>query len=90
MPEVGDHYIGAEILLPRGDQIARGHVGARSQDASGNMRGRSHTNPILDTQMYQVEFTGCEVTELTTNVIAESSTPNAMQMGMSITPRCAS
>ena len=26
MSEVGDHYIGAEILLPRGDQMARGHV----------------------------------------------------------------
>ena len=28
MPEVGDHYIGAEILLPRGDEMARGHIGA--------------------------------------------------------------
>ena len=28
--EVGDHYIGAEILLPRRDQMARGHVVARS------------------------------------------------------------
>ena len=26
MPEVGDHYIGADILLPRGYQLARGHV----------------------------------------------------------------
>ena len=34
--------------------------------------GRSHTNPILDTRMYQVEFAGGEVTELTANVIAES------------------
>ena len=25
MQEVGDHYIGAEILLPRGDKMARGH-----------------------------------------------------------------
>ena len=72
MPEVGDHYIGAEILLPRGDQMARGHVVARSRDANGNVMGRSHTNPILDTRTYQVEFTGGEVTELTTNVIAES------------------
>ena len=34
MPEVGDLYIGAEILLHRGDQIARGHVVARSRDAN--------------------------------------------------------
>ena len=26
MPEVGDHYIGAEILLPQGNKMARSHV----------------------------------------------------------------
>ena len=26
MSEVGNHYVGAEILLPRGDHMARGHV----------------------------------------------------------------
>ena len=34
--------------------------------------GRAHTNPILNTRMYQVEFAGGKVTELTTNIIAES------------------
>ena len=34
--------------------------------------GRSHSNPILDTRMYQVEFAGGEVTETTANVIVES------------------
>ena len=34
--------------------------------------GRSHTNPILNTRMYQIKFDGDEVTELTTNVISES------------------
>ena len=72
MPEVGDYDIGAEILLPRGDQMARGHVVARSRDTKGDVMGRSHINLILDTRTYQVEFAGGEVTELTTNVIAES------------------
>ena len=40
-PEVGSHYIGAQILLLRGDQMARGHVVARSRDAIGNVMGRS-------------------------------------------------
>ena len=71
MPEVGDHYIWAEILLPRGEQIARGHVVVRSRDAKGNVMGRSHTN-ILDTRMIWAEFAGGKVTELTTNVIADS------------------
>ena len=49
MPEMGDHYICAKILLPRGDKIARSHIVARSQDTNGNVICRSHTNPILDT-----------------------------------------
>ena len=84
MPKVGDYYVRAKILLPRGDHMARGHVMARSQDSNGNVVGRSHTNPILDTIMYQVEFAGDKVTELTANVIAESMYSNAMQKGMSI------
>ena len=84
MPEVGDLYIGAEILLPRGDQMARGHVVARSRDANGNVMGRSHTIPILDTRMYQVEFAGGEVTELTANVIAESMYAQCDLEGMCI------
>ena len=72
MSEVGDYYKEAKVMLPRGDQLARGHVVARSQDANGNFMGRSHKNPILDVRMYGVEFTGGKVTELTTNIIAES------------------
>ena len=67
-----DQYIGAEILVPRGDQMARGNIVARSRDPNGNLMGRSHTNPIMDARMYQVEFTGAEVTELTANIITES------------------
>ena len=72
MPEVAVHYIGAKILLPRVDKMARSHVVAWSHNANQNVMGRAHMNPILDTQMYQVEFTGGKVTELTTNAIAES------------------
>ena len=72
MPEVGDHYIGAEILLPRGNEMARGNVLAQSHDSNRNIMGRAHMNPILNTRMYQVEFGGGKVTELTANIIAES------------------
>ena len=67
-PEVRDHYIGAEILLPRGDQMVRCHVVARSQDVNGNVMERSHENPVLDIRTYQ----GGKVTEITANVIAKS------------------
>ena len=68
---VGDYYIGAKILLPRGDQMTRGYVVAQSLDAHGNALGRAHANPILDTRTYQVDFVGGKVTELTTNFIAK-------------------
>ena len=72
MPEVGYHYIGAKILLPRGDEMARGHVVAHSGNANGNAMDRVHTNLILDTRKYQVVFARGKVTELITNIIAES------------------
>ena len=72
MPEVQDHYIGAEILLFRGGEMAKGYVVACSHNANENIMDRAHSKPILDTRMYQVEFTGGKATELTANVIAES------------------
>ena len=50
--------------------MARGHVMAHSHDASENIMGRAHTNLILNTMMYQVEFVGGKITELTANVIS--------------------
>ena len=46
MQEVGDHYIGAEILLPRKDEMTRGHVVVWSYNASRNVMGRAHIIPI--------------------------------------------
>ena len=71
-PEVGNQYIAAEIMLSRGDKMARGHVVAQRHDVSGNIMARAYTNPIMDTRLYQVEFNGVKVMELTANVIAES------------------
>ena len=67
-----DHYIGDEILLPRGGQIARGHVVECCHVANGNVMGRAHANPILDTRMCQIEFAGIKFTELTANIVVES------------------
>ena len=72
MPELGDYYIGAEILLLSRDQMARGNVVARSQNTNDNVMHTFHANPILGTRMYHVEFTVGKVKQLTTNIIAES------------------
>ena len=45
---------------------------AQSHDASRNIMGRAHTNPILNTRMYQVEFAGGKITDIIANIIAES------------------
>ena len=84
MPEVGNHHVGAELLLPRGDEIARGHVVAWSHNASGHVMGRAHANPMMDTIMYQIELAGNKVTELTPTSLLSQSMPNTMQMGMHI------
>ena len=57
-----DHFIDADILLPRVDQMARGHIVAWSHDTNGNVIDRAHANHILDTRMYKIKFVGGEVT----------------------------
>ena len=48
-PEVGDIYIGVDLLFPKGGTMTRGRVTARKRDADGNPKGRANSNPILDT-----------------------------------------
>ena len=49
-----------------------GKVKSRKRDSDGNPIGRSNSNPILDTRVYQVEFPDGDVAEYTANVIAEN------------------
>eukprot|EP00804_Cyclotella_cryptica_P002927 CCRYP_013278-RA/>CCRYP_013278-RA protein AED:0.25 eAED:0.29 QI:0/0/0/1/1/1/2/0/233 len=71
-PEVGDSYVNTEVMLSRGDCMARGKVVRQKRDAEGNPIGRANNNPILDTRQYEVQFADGEVTELTANAIAEA------------------
>lgn len=71
-PEVGDNYIGVDLLFPKGGTLTRGRVTARKRDVDGNPKGRANTNPILDTREYTVTFDDGDVTDLTANLIAES------------------
>ena len=67
-----DQYIGAEVLLPKGNSSTTGRVKQRKRDADGNLTGKSNANPILDTRTYEVEFPDGEVNEYSANVIAEN------------------
>jgi hypothetical protein len=46
--EAYDKYITAKVLLPRGDTFDRATVMQRKRDHDGNLIGKSHSNPILD------------------------------------------
>ena len=63
MPEMGDNYIGAEIMLPRGVKMARGHEVVWSCNANGKVMDKAHENPIMDKRIYQAEFAVGKITE---------------------------
>ena len=72
IPEWWNQDVNAEVLLPRGDRIARGKVVHQKQDAYGNPFDRSSQNLTLDKCFNEVGFPGGEITELPANIIAES------------------
>ena len=71
-PEMGDNYLSAEIMLPRGGTIVRGCVSVHKRDRDSNLIGLANPNPILDTRSYIVNFGNGDQTELTANMIVES------------------
>lgn len=66
-----DQYIAAEVILPVGGQFMLGKVVERKKDHHGQPIGQSHSNPILDTRIYQVEFPDGHIEEYSANTIAE-------------------
>jgi len=70
-PESYDQYKAAEVRLPRDGMEVIGTVVARKRDHDGNPMGCSHSNPILDTRVYQVNFPDGNSAEYSTNMIAE-------------------
>ena len=71
-PEMGDNYLSAEIMLPRGGTMVNGGVTAVKRDRDGNLIGLANSNPILDTRFYIVHFNDGDKTQLTANMMAES------------------
>ena len=56
MHEAMDNYIGAEIMVSHGDTLTQGSVRCRKRNVERNTIGRANSNPILDTQSYEVKF----------------------------------
>ena len=56
MPEAMENYIGAEIMVSHGYTLAQVSGGLRKSDVEGSTIVRANSNPILDTQAYEVTF----------------------------------
>jgi hypothetical protein len=72
MPKIRDNYLSAELMLPKGGVMVKGHVTGRKHDWDGNPIGHANDNPNLDTRSYIVNFDDGDQTKLTANMIAES------------------
>ena len=70
-PLTYDTYIRAEVVLPKGNVVVFGTVKSRVKDFEGQCIRKAVKNPILDTRVYNVEFSDGEVAELSANIIAE-------------------
>ena len=70
-PITYDTYIGAEVVFPKGNNMVSGTVMSRVKDYEGQPLGRADKNPVLDTRVYNVEFSYGENAELGANIIAE-------------------
>ena len=62
----------AQIHLPCGEELQLSTILCRKWDNDGKAIRTYDNNPILDMQVYEVEFSNSEVLEYTTNIIAEN------------------
>ena len=79
MPNVDDYeadaydsLLLAEPLLPRGPTLVPARVIGRKRDGDSNPIGNYHSNPLMNTRIYLVEFDNGHVAEYSANVIAEA------------------
>jgi len=70
--EANDAYLGAELLVPSGDNYIIGRVTKHIQDSDGNPVGQCNSNPLLDMWRYEVQFRDGSTLEYAANLIAEN------------------
>jgi hypothetical protein len=64
--------ISARDSIPVGGEVQQGRVMKLKRDEDGLLLGRAHTNPLLDTSLYEVEFDDGITQAFATNIIAEN------------------
>jgi len=69
--EVFDPLVCAEVTLPHKGSDMMAKVVGRKHDAAGNLIGRKHKLPVLDSRVYEVEFLDGECQEVSFNILAK-------------------
>jgi hypothetical protein len=67
-----DQYISAEVMVPQDDVLVTAKVIGRKHDRDGNPIGVGHSNPLLDSHVYDVQFLDGHTGEFAANTIAEN------------------
>ena len=79
-------YIAAKVKLPVGGHtFANGQVVGRARDECGELIGKSHSNPMLDTSVYEVRFEDGAVERCSANIIAEGIYSQVDKEGTTLT-----
>jgi hypothetical protein len=67
-----DQYLGAQINMPVGDGHMRAKVKRRKKDEEGKPIGKGDNNPVMDTRLYEVEYSDGTLKEIQGNIIAQN------------------
>ena len=71
--EMIDKYLGMELIMDVGTNNERGaRVVKRARTDDGKAIITAHSNPILDTHAYEIEFADGTRDKVTANIIAEN------------------
>ena len=62
----------AEVLLPQGEEKRLAKVIKRSVDSDGKVIGNYNELPVLNTMLYDVQFTDGSIKPYSANIIAEN------------------
>ena len=71
-PEAFDELVSAHVQIPFEGEMKRGTVINRKRNLNGDPIGTRNSNPLLDSRLYEVEFSDGIIGEYTTNMIAEN------------------
>jgi hypothetical protein len=70
--EAYDRWLTAKIMLPVNGELMKGTVISRKRDADGAPIGRHHSNPVVDTSVYDVLMADGSTMSYMANIIAKS------------------